>query len=74
MYIHEAIQATKDNPRGGVYIRRKGWPYNRVKWTGSKISPLDAPSGCIAHSSDIAAEKWTPSAADLVADDWETCF
>lgn len=74
MYIHEAIQATKDDPRKGVCVRRKCWPYSPVKWTGAKIVPLDTPSGCIAISPNINDEKWTPSAADLVADDWVVCF
>lgn len=74
MLIHEAIQDAKDNPRGGIHIRRKSWPYNPRTHTGYKIRPTNAPGGCILFSAEFNPEKWVPTAEDLIADDWEACI
>lgn len=74
MYIHEAVATARSGNPNFPYIRRKGWPYNAMKRTGSKIRITNAPGGCIAYSMDIPPEKWTPTADDLAADDWETCL
>ena len=74
MLIHEAIQTARDNPYGGMYIRRKSWPYNSRSHTGDKIRATNAPHGCILLSTDFKPERWMPTAEDLIADDWAVCF
>ena len=73
MYIHEAIAETRRERSSGIFIRRTGWPYNKMHRTGYMIRPTNAPGGCVAYSFDLPAEKWVPTAADLMADDWEVC-
>ena len=74
MYIHEAIRTALSDSRKVSCIRRSCWPYDRIRWVGAKILPLNTPSGCVAISPNIDDEKWVPSASDLAADDWETCL
>lgn len=74
MTIQDAIALTRQDPRQGIFIRRKGWPYNMAELDGYKIRPTNAPCGCVSYSYDLPPEKWVPNAADLVADDWVTCL
>ena len=74
MYIHEAVQAALSKEGRAPFIKRKSWPYNRMAQNGYKVRPTNAPGGCVVYSLDFPAERWIPSAADLVADDWETCL
>ena len=65
MYIHEAIAASNESARNGSGIRRKGW-FDR----GAYIVPSDGPDRCFVCGS-LGVYPWTPSASDLLADDWE---
>ena len=71
MYIHEAILSRSlQKP----YIRRRSW--ERISpnpGIAIKLLPTTSPDGCIIES-DLDGDlrrTWMPTAADLVADDWE---
>lgn len=71
MYIHEAIQATTISKS---CITRKSWSrLSKDPHGGVKIQPTNSPDCCIVES-DVSKgifRIWQPTAADLVADDWE---
>ncbi|WP_071428248.1 Thoeris anti-defense Tad2 family protein [Merdimmobilis hominis] len=72
MYIHEAVASCGlEKP----FITRKRWMYltpNPCKGAPVKIQPTNSPDGCIVESvtGKIPHRRWTPTAEDLVADDW----
>lgn len=68
MHIHEAIAASKDFKHNGPHVRRKSWGLKTAY-----IIPTDGPDLCMVCSK-LGIRSWTPSASDLLADDWETCF
>lgn len=72
MHIHEAIQAT--TVKTPCITRSKWNRYAKKPAGGIKIQPTNSPDGCIIESDvDEGIRRiWQPTAADLVADDWET--
>ncbi len=80
MNIYEAMQArTRVQPA----IRRKAWDYwltvgnekhAMVRRPRFRIIPTNTPDGCLMDSLTNATLQagWSPTEADLLADDWET--
>lgn len=74
MNILEAVQSTDESK---PFIARKAWFHKFMlrdaKGSGSthKVIPTNSPSGCILMSPlEGCKGAWSPTKADLLADDW----
>lgn len=52
--------------KGGSGVRRESWP-NTAAWV---LASVEASSLCLRFNSDIGGGLYTPSPADLFAEDW----
>lgn len=75
MLIHEAIKATTDEK---PFVTRTAWFHRFLiddcKGTGrtTRVIPTDSPGKCLVVTPlEGCTGSWTPSKADLLADDWE---
>ena len=81
MYIHEAINAALTTPENGFYITRRAWTANYFISKPSHGAPaklmLTATPDKLVYISGAEPHyrpNWSPTFADLVADDWEVCW
>ena len=55
-------------------IARKAWffPYNAPRHETVMVRPMNGARGCLLEEGDRFKSPWTPTAEDLLADDWCT--
>lgn len=70
------FDAMLDRSTGKPCITRRAWSFPTTKplVAAVKLLPTDGPDGCIILSSarKDPCTGWTPSARDLIVDDWIT--
>lgn len=73
MSLTEALQARQ---RTRPYLTRGAWlqAVTDGPYESCFIQATNTPAGCILYDNLTGkTERWTPTEADLLADDWQTC-